>query len=187
MLLCVAAARAGNQEALDRLFSWIYDELHRLARQQRYQWCGHHTLNTTALVHEAYLKLARDRNVSWKDRAHFFALAARVMRQVLVNEARKKKALRRGGGQVRVHPDAEALVAEDAMEELLALDDALGHLERRSERQCRVFESRFFLGLSVEETAAALDVSPSTVKRDWRQATTWLYRLLNEEGRKEQR
>jgi len=169
----------GRPQALDRLMPIVYDELRRIAHEQLRGERPGHTLSTTALVHEAYLKLVNVRHVEWQDRAHFFAMAARLMRHILIDYARTKKREKRGHDAVHV-PLAEASdvpVAATA-EELLALDDALAHLEGHSERQCRIIECRCFAGLSLEETAAALGISVATVKRDWTFARAWLNREL---------
>src|SRR5690606_5968721 len=179
----LSAVREGDRAALDALFPLLYDELHRLAGSQRRQWHGNYTLNTTALVHEAYLKLFQQEDVHLRDRAHFFAMAAKAMRHILINYARDQRAKKRGGAHEHVSlSDAqnEALgpMSEEAMHELLALDDALQELEKLSPRQSQVVECRFFAGLSVEETAEALGTSTATVKRDWRLASTWLDHTL---------
>lgn len=180
----LSAAQRGNRAALDELFPIIYEELHNLAQSQRRRWHGNHTVNTTALVHEAYLKLVRQEEVQWKDRAHFFALAARAMRHILSNYARDQQAAKRGGNVEKVSLDAAPpgqapYVPEESLGELIALDDALTQLEQLNERQSRVVECRFFAGLSVKETAAALDISPATVKRDWSLASAWLRRQID--------
>lgn len=179
----LSAVREGDRAALDALFPLLYDELHRLAGSQRRQWQGNYTLNTTALVHEAYLKLVQQEEVHWKDRAHFFAMAAKAMRHILINYARDQQTHKRGGGNERVSmadAEREALgsMSEEAIHELLALDDALHQLEKLNLRQSQVVECRFFAGLSVEETAEALGTSTATVKRDWRLASIWLYHAL---------
>ncbi|NNF58615.1 MAG: sigma-70 family RNA polymerase sigma factor [Rhodothermaceae bacterium] len=168
----------GDPEAMDRLLPIVYDELHRLAHRHRRGERPDHTLNTTALVHEAYLKLVRLDRLQWQNRAQFFALAAQAMRRVLITYAERRRAQKRGGG---VHPiplDENLLLTNQQSEELLALDEALERLKAMSERQHGVVECRFFGGLSVEETAAALGISPATVKRDWALARAWLNREL---------
>jgi RNA polymerase sigma-70 factor (ECF subfamily) len=169
----------GRRDALDRLMPIVYDELRRIAHGQLRGERPGHTLNTTSLVHEAYLKLVNVRQVEWRDRAHFFAMAARLMRRILIDYARAKKREKRGGDAVRI-PLADALDVplRAAADDLLALDEALARLEGRSERQCRVVECRCFAGLSLEETAAALGVSVATVKRDWTFSRAWLNREL---------
>lgn len=170
---------AGRPEALDRLMPIVYNELHRLAHIQLRGEDDGHTLNTTALVHETYLRLAGIDQIQWKDRAHFFAVAARLMRRILIDYARAYKREKRGGSWARI-PLAEDLAAPGGEPDaLLALDEALVRLERQSERLCRVVECRCFAGMSVEETAIILDTSPATVKRDWAFARAWLNRALS--------
>ncbi len=176
-------ARAGAPEAPDALFAHVYDELVVLARRQRARWTGDDTLDTRALVHEAYLKLVDGEQIGAEGRAHFFALAAKAMRHILSNYARDRRRLKRGGSAPHVALDdaptlegpASDLVADHA-DTLVALDEALARFEGVSPRQARVVECRFYGQMSVEETAAALDVSPATVKRDWTLAQAWLHR-----------
>ena len=176
-------ARAGAPEAPDALFAHVYDELVVLARRQRARWTGDDTLDTRALVHEAYLKLVDGEQIGAEGRAHFFALAAKAMRHILSNYARDRRRLKRGGSAPHVALDdaptlegaASDLVADHA-DTLVALDEALARFEAVSPRQARVVECRFYGQMSVEETAAALDVSPATVKRDWTLAQAWLHR-----------
>jgi RNA polymerase sigma factor (TIGR02999 family) len=172
------AAGNGSSEALDELFRRLYDELHALARTVRRGRAGA-TLNTTALVHEAYLKLLPPGGLSLQDRTHFLRVAARAMRQVLVDTARSRMAQKRGGDQLRVSLDDDVHGASISAEEVLGLDDALSRLGRLDERQAQIIEFRIFAGLSVEETAAALNLSVPTVYRDWRAARAWLARELN--------
>ena len=169
---------AGDPEAMDRLLPIVYDELHRLAHRQRRGERPDHTLNTTALVHEAYLKLVRLDRLQWQNRAQFFALAAQAMRRVLITYAERRRAQKRGGGAPKVPLDENVLLTDQQSEELLALDEALGRLKALSERQHAVVECRFFGGLTVEETGAALGIAPATVKRDWALARAWLNREL---------
>jgi len=171
-------AQEGNQEAVDRIFSAVYDELHGLAKAQRVKWDGNHTLNTTVLVHEAYLKLVDQEEAEWKDRSHFFAVAALAMRHILVNYARRAKAARRGGGADPLPLAEDILMEKGVAEEILALNDGLEELTRRNPRQAKVTELRFFVGLSVKEVADALEISPATVKRDWQLASAWLKREI---------
>jgi RNA polymerase sigma factor (TIGR02999 family) len=175
------AARDGDRIALDRLFTEVYEPLRRLSRQQRRRWDGDYTLCTTALVHEAYLKLVRTDGADWRDRTHFFAVASRAMRQILVNYAERRTAQKRGGGVEVVPLDEVNPVSPDAAEELLALDEALQRLEAIEPRRCRVVECRFFAGLAIHETAEALGVSVATVKRDWALASAWLRREVSAE------
>lgn len=176
----LAGARAGDQHAMNRLFTLVYDELHRLARSHRRRWSGDDTMNTTALLHEAFLKLTAGAAPHFENRRHFFATASKAMRQVLVNYAEARHAAKRGAGAEHVPLDDEhMLVAEDTIGELLDLDKALRALEARSPRQCRVVECRVFGGMSVEETADALDISPATVKREWQVASAILFRAIS--------
>lgn len=168
----------GRREALDRLMPVVYDELRSVAQAQLRGERPGHTLNTTALVHEAYLKLINVREVQWRDRAHFFAMAARLMRRILIDYARARKRDKRGGDIVPVTLEETLAVSGDRADDLVALDDALARLELISDRQCRVVEFRCFAGLSVEETAEVLETSPATVKRDWAFARAWLNREL---------
>jgi RNA polymerase sigma factor (TIGR02999 family) len=169
----------GDKTALDRLMPLVYDELRALAeRSLRHERSGH-TLQGTALVHEAYLKLVDQRQVRWQDRAHFFAVAAQLMRRILVDHARRHGAAKRGSGQPR-HPldEADAPAAAAPLVDWLALDCALDRLAALDERQARTVELRFFGGLTIEETAEVLQVSQATVKNDWSLARGWLYREL---------
>lgn len=177
----LAAWGNGDQAALDQLMSLVYDELRRMAhRYLRRERVGH-TLQSAALVNEAYLKLLGERQLDWQNRAHFFAVAAQMMRQILVDYARARNRDRRGGGAQRVSLDDALAVANEQSAELVALDDALNSLAVFDKRKSKVAELRFFGGLSVEETAAAMQVSPVTVMREWRLAKAWLYRELNKE------
>jgi RNA polymerase sigma factor (TIGR02999 family) len=172
-------AREGDASAFAEVYTALYDELHRMARLQRRSWSGDHTLDTTALVHEAYLKLVDHRQAQWIDRAHFVAVAAKAMRHVLVNYAERRRAAKRGGGAVTVGLDDIANQVGTAVEdEVLALHEALDRLAVLSPRQEQVVEARFFGGLSIEETAMALTISPATVKRDWQLASAWLQREM---------
>jgi RNA polymerase sigma factor (TIGR02999 family) len=171
----------GSREAMDRLLPAIYGELRRIAQERLRRERDDHTLSTTDLVHEAYLRLVDVTRVQWRDRAHFYAAAAGVMRRLLVDWARAKHAEKRGGDARAISLDGmagEGPAAPTRPEELLALDEALDRLRARSERQARVVECRYFAGLSIEETAEALGVSATTVKDDWRIARAWLYREL---------
>lgn len=168
----------GEPAALERLTPLIYDELRRQARQFLDHERADHTLQTTALVHEVYLRLAEERRVSWESRAHFFGSAARLMRRVLVEHARSRGAAKRGGGAVRVTL-GEALVPVTPPDvDLLSLDGALTRLSAMDPRQGRIVELRFFAGLSIGETAEVLGVGPATVSREWRTARAWLLREL---------
>ncbi len=168
----------GDQDAFDRLIPLVYEELRRMAKRYMDRQNPGHTLQTTAIIHEAYLRLVDQKEVNWQNRAHFFAVAARVMRHILVDHARARHAAKRGGEARFVALD-EVTVISDQRAELLALDDALESLAAVDRRKCQVVELRYFGGLSVEETAEVLKVSAETVGRDWRLARTWLLRELS--------
>ena len=172
-------AQQGDRTALDEVFNLVYDELHRLAQAQRRRWSGDDTLDTTALVHEAYLKLVDQKGASWNDSGHFLAVAARAMRHLLVNYAERRRTAKRGGDAVTVSIDEFNPVSEEAADEVIALHEALDRLATVNERQVNIVEARFFTGLSIEETADALAVSPATVKRDWQLASAWLHREIH--------
>jgi len=169
----------GKQEALDKLLPLVYDELHRQASRFLRKERQGHTLQTTALIHEAYLKLIDQRDVKWESRTHFFALAAQAMRRILVDYARTRHREKRGGDNLKL-PLEEALTiaAEEKSVDLVALDEALNRLAERDEQQARVVELRYFSGLSLEETATALHISRATAARDWSMAKAWLFREL---------
>jgi RNA polymerase sigma factor (TIGR02999 family) len=171
--------RSGSAEPIDRLYALVYEELARIAHRQLRNERPDHTLGTTGLVHETYLRLVDHTRIEWQDRAHFFAVAARAMRRILVDYARQYRALRRGGGLRRVPLTEEAANAERG-ENLLALDEALGRLAALSQRLSQVVECRYFGGLTEEETAEALGVTARTVQRDWAKARGWLYLELRE-------
>jgi RNA polymerase sigma factor (TIGR02999 family) len=171
-------ARAGEAAAADRLFDAVYAELKRLARSHRRRWQGNDTLNTTALIHEAYIKLAGDAAAGFANRTHFFATASKAMRQVLINYAERSTAAKRGGDARSVPLNDAALVAAASAEELLSLNELLSQLEADDPRRCRIVECRIFGGMTIDEVAEALDVSPATVKREWRIATARLYQQL---------
>jgi len=176
--------RAGRTDALDRLMPLVYDELRRLADRYLRRERPGHTLQATALVHEAYLQLVDQKNVEWQNRAHFIGVAAQLMRRILVEHARRHHAEKRGGGEPNVTLD-EALEWSAGREvALVALDDALNALAALDPQQGRIVELRFFGGLTVDETAEALGVSPRTVDREWRMARAWLQRELEEERRR---
>jgi RNA polymerase sigma factor (TIGR02999 family) len=169
---------AGDADALDALFELLYAELRSMAQSQRSRWDGNYTLNTTALVHEAYLKLVEQDRASWNDRAHFMAVATRAMRHILINYAERQKAEKRGGGQEPVPVENVSPLSDEAADEVLALHDALQLLESINERQAKVVEARFFGGFTIEETADLLEISVATVKRDWALAGAWLHREI---------
>ena len=168
----------GNQAALDKLTPLVYEELHRLAHHHMRRERDDHTLQTSALVNEAYLRLINQRDVRWQNRAHFFSIASRLMRRILVDHARSHQYAKRGGGAIQVSLEETALISQNRAAELIALDEALTGLAAFDERKCQVVEMRFFAGMSVEETAEALNVSAITVKRDWSTAKAWLYREI---------
>jgi RNA polymerase sigma factor (TIGR02999 family) len=174
----VEDATEDASEGLDRLVPQVYEELRRIAHVQLRGERGDHTLDTGALVHEAYLKLSRLDRIEWRDRSHFLAAAAGAMRRILVDYAMARKARKRGGGRQRVPLDDVAVLADDRAQDLLTLDDALRRLALESERAARIVEWRFFGGMSIEETAEVLDISPATVKREWTLARAWLNREL---------
>jgi RNA polymerase sigma factor (TIGR02999 family) len=172
----------GNHEARDALMPVVYDELRRLARRHLWNERPDHTLQSAALVNEAYLRLAGQKAPQWRNRAHFFGVAAQLMRHILVDHARNRQAAKRGGGATLLALDAEVSVAEKPAIDLVTLDDALGKLAELDAQQARVIEMRFFGGLSIEETAVVLDVSSATVKREWVTAREWLRRELKREA-----
>lgn len=172
----------GNEEALKRLTPLIDRELHRLAHHYMRRENAGHTLQTTALVNEAFLKLIDQKHVRWKNRAHFFALSAQLMRRILVDHARSRHYAKRGGGAQRISFDETLVVSPERGSDLVALDEALSRLTAIDPRKGKVVELRFFGGLSVEETAEALDISAPTVMREWTMAKAWLYNSLNNEA-----
>ena len=170
----------GDAAAIDELVPLVEAELRRLARRYMARERRDHTLQTTALVHEAFMRLADAQQVDWQDRAHFLGIAARLMRRVLVDHARERGVQKRGGGAIKVPFDEGMVVTAPRDLDLLALDRALEALALVDERKCRVIDMRFFAGMTVEETAEALHVSTDTVKRDWRIAKLWLLREIKE-------
>jgi RNA polymerase sigma factor (TIGR02999 family) len=173
----------GDRAALDRLVPLISDELHRRAHNYMHGEPDGHTLQTTALVHEAWLRLVDAGGVDWQDRAHFFAVAATIMRRILVDSARARRAERRGGPLPRINLDDAPEVGLANDRELVALDDALKVLARQDPRKVKVIELRYFGGLSVEETAEVLKISGQSVMRDWKLAKAWLFRELRNQGK----
>jgi RNA polymerase sigma factor (TIGR02999 family) len=169
-----------GRDAMDRVFPLVYDELHSVAYRQLRSERSDHTLSATALVHEAYVRLAGAERIEWTSRAHFFAVAARAMRRILINYAETRNAQKRGGQwrRVELHPDMA--VQRDHDIAVLDLDRALTRLAELDDRQCRIVECRYFAGMSLEETAAGLDISVATVKREWTMARAWLNRELAE-------
>jgi len=177
----LAAWSEGDQAALERLLPLVDNELHQLAHRYMSRERGNHTLQTTALVNEAYLKLV-DQKVRWQNRAHFFGIAAQIMRRILVDHARKHLGPRRGYGNA-ISLDDVAIVSEERAAELVALDEALSALERLDKRKGQLVELRYFGGLSVEEMAPILKVSPETITREWRRAKAFLRRELSISGK----
>ena len=173
--------KSGKKEAFPKLVPLVYNEMRQLAGRYMRRERSDHTLQATALVHEAYLKLVEQRS-DWQSRAHFFAVAAQVMRHILVDHARGHGRVKRGGAQKAVTLDDALVFSEEKSEELLAIDEALKELAKLDPRQSQVVELRFFGGLTIEETAEALGISPITVKRDWNLARAWLYGELERQG-----
>jgi RNA polymerase sigma-70 factor (ECF subfamily) len=169
---------SGDQAARDELMPLVYEELRRLAHKCMSRERPGHTLQTSALLNEAYLRLVDQKNIHWQDRAHFFGIAARLMRQVLVDYARKRHYAKRGGDPRRVPLDEAMIVSKERAADVVALDDALKSLAEIDPRQSQIVELRFFGGLSIEETAEVLAVSPGTVMRDWTLAKAWLRRAV---------
>ena len=171
--------RGGGAEAVDRLYPLVYDELRRIAGRAFRRERSDHTLGTTGLVHEAYLRLADQTRLEYRDRVHFYAVAARAMRRILVDHARRHRAVKRGGGKVVIALDEAVLPVEDRAEALVALDEALHDLEELDPRLGQVVQCRFFGGLTEEETGEVLGVTARTVRRDWLKAKGWLYHRLS--------
>lgn len=178
--LLLSALTRGDEGAASRLIPIVYDELRRLAASYMRRERTDHTLQATALVHEAYLKLVEQHSVNWQSRSHFFGVAAQLMRRILIDHARGNLRQKRGGEHKKVSLDEAFVFSEQQADELLAVDDSLNRLAKVDPRQARVVELRFFGGLSVEEAAEVLGVSPKTVKRDWSVAKAWLYADLKE-------
>jgi RNA polymerase sigma factor (TIGR02999 family) len=170
----------GDERALDKLTPLVYEELRRQASRYLRRERRGHSLQTTALINEAYLRLIDARDVHWQDRAHFFAIAANLMRRVLVDHARRRDAEKRGGSALRLTLDEALAVTKETDVDLLAIDEALDRLAKIDPQQARVVELRFFSGFTVDETAAALGISPKTVKRDWSVARAWLCREIGD-------
>ncbi len=170
--------RSGDKQALDKLTPLVYDELHRLAHQYINRERQGHTLQTTALVNEAYLRLVEQKDVDWQSRAHFFAVSAQVMRHILVDYARQQASAKRGGEFQKVELDGEALVSRERAAQLVELDEAMQALHKIHPRRSNVVELRYFGGLNNKEASEVLKVSETTIERDWRFAKAWLYREL---------
>jgi len=170
----------GDKSALEKLIPLVYDELRRMARQYMRRERPGHTLESTALVNEAYLKLIDCSRVGWQNRAHFFAVAAQLMRRILVDHARSRNYAKRGGGIRKVSLDEAAILSEERASELIAIDNALTSLAAIDPRKSQIVELRFFGGLNLEETAEVLGVSSPTVQREWRKAKAWLYQEVKE-------
>ena len=170
----------GDASALEKLLPLVHAELRRIARRQMSQERPGHTLHATALVNEAYLKLAGREGFEWQNRAHFFAVAAQVMRHILIDHARAHARDKRGGGAIQVSLNDAAVLVEDQAEHFVALDEALQTLEQIDPQKGRIVELRYFGGLSIEETADILNISPRTVRREWQRARAWLYRMISE-------
>ncbi|HKG60423.1 MAG TPA: sigma-70 family RNA polymerase sigma factor [Pyrinomonadaceae bacterium] len=178
----LAQWREGNQSALDDLYPLVYDELHRLARRYMSRERKGHTLQTTALINEAYVRLVDQKNVQWANRSHFFAISAQIMRRILIDHARRHQYAKRGGGARQVSLEEAATVVPDQSEELLRLDEALKSLAEMDPRRSQVVELRYFGGLNNEEIAGVLHISENTVTRDWNMARAWLYQQLTGSG-----
>lgn len=175
----LVAWNGGDKAALDQLIPIVYEELRRQASRYLRQERPGHTLQTTALIHEAYLRLVDQKSVQWQNRAQFFGIAAQLMRRILVDHARTRQRAKRGGSAVRVSLSDATAVTKDANLDLVELDQALNRLAEIDPQQSKIVELRFFSGLNVEETAAALNISPATVKRDWSVAKAWLHREIS--------
>lgn len=176
--------RNGDRKALDALLPLVYKELHRLAHFQLRKERPNHTLQSAALVHEAYLRLVGLNPPQWESRTHFFAIAAQLMRQILVDYARRHRAAKRGGGAGNLSLDGAATLSSKKDVDVLSLDDALEALARIDPRQSRVVELRFFAGLSLEEISEVLEIAPATVQRDWTAARAWLHREISRSSRR---
>ncbi|MBZ5537088.1 MAG: sigma-70 family RNA polymerase sigma factor [Acidobacteriia bacterium] len=169
----------GDKAALDALVPLVHEELHRLAHRYMGEERPGHTIQTTALINEAYLRLTDYRNIRWQNKAHFFAIAAQVMRRILVDYARRRHYAKRGGGAFQVSLDEAMVLSEDTSAELIALEEALNDLAVFDPQKSQIVELRFFGGLNTEETAEVLEISPTTVKREWQRAKAWLYLAIN--------
>jgi len=172
------AWRNGNKEALDQLIPLVHSELHRIAARQMKNERRGHTLQTTALLNEAYEKLVEHQDLQWQNRSHFFAIAAQIMRRILIDHARKRLRMKRSGGLQKISLDEVALVSEPRAEELIALDNALSKLAKFDPQKSRIVEFKFFGGLTMEEIAELEQVSTKTIQREWRAAKAWLYNAI---------
>jgi len=170
----------GDKSALDKLLPLVHAELRRIARRQMSHERPGHTLQATALINEVYLKLLGQESFEWQNRAHFFAVCAQMMRRILIDHARAHTREKRGGGAVQVSLDKAVVIASEQAEHLLALDEALRSLENLDAQKAKIVELRYFGGLSLEETAEVLDISPRTVRREWQRSKAWLYRMISE-------
>ena len=175
----------GDKEALNKLLPIVYEELHRLAASYMRKESPGHSLQTSALVNEAYIKLVDQKNVRWQNRAHFFGIAAQLMRRILVDHARSRARLKRGGGAQRLSLNESVIAATDSAEAFLSLDDALMRLAEIDAKKCRIVEMKIFCGLNTKEIAEVEKVSPSTIEREWRKAKAWLHREIQSEGKHE--
>ena len=176
----LAATRGGDAQATERLFALVYSELRSIARSQRRRWVGNHTINTTALIHEAYLKLSDGAAAGFANRTHFYATASRAMRQILVNYAEQQSAAKRGGDVVQIPLEEAEFATAATADELLDLESLLRALDAEDPRRCRIVECRVFGGMTIEETADALAISPATVKREGQVVSARLYQALQE-------
>ena len=176
----LAEWREGNQSALDELYPLVYDELHRLARRYMSRERKDHTLQTSALINEAYVRMVDQKNVNWANRSHFFAISAQIMRRILIDHARRHAYAKRGGGAQQVSLEEVAAITPNQGRELIRLDEALKSLAERDPRRSQVVELRYFGGLNNEEIAGVLHVSENTVTRDWNMARAWLHQQLSE-------
>jgi len=170
----------GDRSALDKLFPLVHAELRRIAQRQMNQERAGHTLQATALVNEAYLKLVGQQELEWQNRAHFFAVCAQMMRHILIDHARAHARDKRGGGAIQVSLNDVAVIPDEQASYFVALDEALRHLENLDPQKGRIVELRYFGGLSIEETVDLLNISPRTVRREWQRSKAWLYRMISE-------
>ncbi len=187
--LLLEKVNAGDRQAINALFPFVYEELRRIAYGRKNQWQGDNTLNTTALVHEAYLKLVDQEHQKWNSRAHFFGVASKAMRHIMIDYAKRRRTLKRGGeatifslDELRAVREGEPFCIDEQADVLIAIDQALDRLAEIHPRLGRIVECRFFAAMTIEETAEALEISEATVKRDWKMAQSWLYRALKEDS-----